>query len=434
MSAENELSLRPKTVGFCRRQEKNARALSFLDGNPVIAGIDLGKTRHAVWFSDKAGRPLQRTTIPHSREGCLELLERARALCAENGFDRLLVFMESTSYFWENVANVLEEHKVGYHLVASLAVSRSREVEHLTYAKGDYRDAELIAKLGLQGVWLKRMLGEAEPWLALRTLTYEHETILQALVSERTRVRSFLGHVFPEFLDTFKDPLGKQSRQVLRALATEPVPHLYPALLDRLENLPRHRLSKLKPLLAQLKLAPSFGVDRRLAPTLFRLQQAVERFDVLEHQRDELGSRLGPLYQATPYQKYLDTIPGVSPQSHALLLGFLGDPKNFDRASCLVKYAGIEPRENHSGHLVGSHSISGRGNRSLRHLLYRIVMGLRSGNAEFAAYLERLRSREPKPLPWRQACVAAANKYLRLVYALCIRGKAFNPSKLSSQS
>ena len=39
----------------------------------------------------------------------------------------------------------------GYRTVASLSVDRQREIEHLTYAKSDYRDAELIARLGAEG-------------------------------------------------------------------------------------------------------------------------------------------------------------------------------------------------------------------------------------------------------------------------------------------
>lgn len=48
-------------------------------------------------------------------------------------------------------------------------------------------------------------------------------------------------------------------------------------------------------------------------------------------------------------------------------------------------------------------------------------MGLRTGNPEIAAYIERLRTRQQNPLKWPQAAIAAGNKYLRLVHASASR-------------
>jgi transposase len=375
--------------------------------------------------------------IPHSREGVLDLLARAEQIRIEGGFDRLLVFMESTSYVWENVIRVLKEREVESRLVSTLAVARQREIEHLTYAKGDYRDAELILGLGINGQWLERSpLDEPQLWRSLRVLANEHETLLKAQIRERQRIRSLIAHAFPEFLEVFKNPLGRKARQLLRSLAqpNESIPGTFAELRDRLKDLKGCRTVKLAPLVALLELAPPFGVEGALAPGLARVAQALERFDVFEHQRETVSARLLLLYQTTPYCKVLDTIPGVSSESHALLLGFIGDPKRFDRNTALVKFTGIEPRENHSGKGVGSHSISKRGNSRLRHLVHRIAMGFVSGNPELASYLKRLRTREKEPLIWRKALVAVENKYLRVVHTLCVRNRPYCASRLRPKS
>jgi transposase len=410
---------------------------AFIAGNPLGLGLDLATERHAVVLAAKDRTPIKRFMSPHSREGVLALLARAEEIRVEGGLDRLLVFMEPTSYVWENVTRVLEERGVDFRLVSTLAVARQREIEHLTYAKGDYRDAELILGLGINGQWLERNpLAEQQPWRTLRVLANEHEVLLKAQVRDRQRIRSLLAHAFPEFLEVFKNPLGAKARQLLRSLArpAECIPSAFPQLLDRLKNLKGCRTVKLARLVALLEHAPPFGVESALAPGLARVAQAIDRFDLLEHQRAAVCAQLVEAYKTTPYWKVLDTIPGVSSESHALLLGFIGDPKRFDRNTALVKFVGIEPRENHSGMGSGSHSISKRGNSRLRHLVHRVAIGFISGNSEFAAYINRLRKREKDPLIWRKAIVAAENKYLRVVHTLCVRNKVYCASRLGTKS
>lgn len=355
--------------------------------------------------------------------------------CHQRGADRLIVFMEATSYFWQSVANFLESRGIVYRIVSPLAVDRQREIEHLTYAKGDYRDAELIVRLGANGQWVECVLGHDPLWMELDALAREHEALLKAEVRERQRVRSFLELGLPEFLECFQDPLKKTPQTLLRKLTRRPeeIPATVAQLLERAAAIEGVRLlaGKLRALKARLELGPSYGVERLLAFVLARIGLAVERFDLLRDQREGVRARLVALYRTTPYGPVLDTIPGVSPESHALLLGFIGDPKRYDRATCLVKLAGTEPRENQSGRAEGSHSISRRGRSALRYLLHRIVLPLKRANMEFAAYFEHFLKRDKNQLSWHQAAVAAGNKYLRLVYHLCVSGEPYDPSKLS---
>lgn len=426
-----------ETVGFRRRREKRERAAAFLAGNPLVVGLDLAKKRHAVWLARRDLMPIRRFFVEHSREGLTRLLEKAERDRQAGGLDRLIVFMEPTSYFWQNVANVLEERGVAYRTVSPLAVDRQREIEHLTYAKGDYRDAELIARLGAGGQWLERILDREAVWIELRALAYEHEDLIEAEVAEQLRVRCLLGLAVPEFLETFVDPFGKTARALLRGLARpSPPPATFAALRERATGVSGHRLvrGKIRALVARLEAAPSFGVERVLAATLERVGLAVDRFDLIAEQRRCLRAHLLKLYDQTPYRKVLDTIPGVGPESHALLLGLIGDPVRYDRATCLVKLAGTEPRENHSGDTEGSHSISRRGRSPLRSVVFRIVFGLARGNAELTAYMARLRKRDKNPLAWHQAMVATGNKYLRLVHTLCTSGHSYNPDKLGGKA
>jgi transposase len=428
---------KPKeSVGFRRRRERRERAKALLDGKPLIAALDLGKRKHAVCLADRELTLFDRFTVAHSREGLTRFLERARAEQKTRGLDRLVAFMEPTSHFWRNVASFFEENGVTYRTVSPLAVNRSREIEHQTYAKGDYRDAEIIADLGAKGRWLHRQLGRDPLWLQLDALAREHELLLEAEIAERGRVRCYLELAVPEFLESFKEPLGKTACAILRRL-THPasdVPKTFAELVARAEKTEGHRLQrgKLRALVAMLGAAPSYGVESALLPTLARLGPALDRFEFLREQRACVRARLVALYETTSYRKTLDTIPGVGPESHALLLGLIGDPKQYDRATCLAKLPGTEPRENASGEGEGSHSIARRGRSALRWVVHRIVIGLSHSNDQFATYTKRLMSREKNPLKWPQAAVATGNKYLRLVYHMCHEGKPYDPAKLTA--
>ncbi len=421
-----------ESVGFRRRREKRRKIELALAGRPLVAGLDLGSRTHAVWLTGRDLDPVEHFRIDHSLEGVAKFVKRAETAREQGRFDRLLVFMETTGQIWRNVSAALEERGLACRTISPLAVDRKREIEHLTYAKGDFRDAELIARLGIEGHWLGRTL-ETEPvWIELAALAREHEVLLELEVRERLRRRSLLELALPEFLDIFKDPCLKTASALLRALSS-PAVTTVDEVLDRARSLAQskglHR-KKVARLVSLLEAGPSFGVTRMLRAAFLRVGLSAERFDVLGHQRTVVRRQLVELYQRTPYATFLDTIPGVDPANHALVLGFVGDPAVYDRATCLVKLAGIEPRENHSDESEGSHAISRRGLPQLRHVLFRIVSSLSKANDEFSAYVERLGSRSSNPLAYHQAIVAAANKYLRVVHRLCTRKETYNAAKV----
>jgi len=422
------------SIGFRRRQAKRKRAKAFLAGNPLLVGIDLAKRHHAAWIAGRDLTPIRRFMVAHNHEGLETLLRRVERDRGAGGFDRVIAFMEPTSHFWENVANFLEAQGIAYRTVSPLAVCRQREIEHITFAKGDYRDAELILRLGAQGQWLYRTSERDPLWRRLRALANEHETLLVYERQECLRIQSLLELVLPEFFEYLADPFKKTAWALLVRLShpAAEIPTTFKEVRQRISMTRGYRLhrTKLRALAARLEAAPTYGVEPALASSLERIGLGLDRLQLVRDQLEDVRTRLVALYHQTPYQKVLDTIPGVRQESQALLLALTGDPARYDRATCLVKLAGTEPRENHSGQAEGSHSISHRGRASLRYVLFRITMGLRSGNPEIAAYIERLCNRTNNPLKWTQALVAAGNKYLRLVYRLCVDGKPYDRSKL----
>lgn len=428
-----------ESAGMRRRRQAAERTEAILGPCPLVVGLDLASTAHVAWVRMRTNAAIDSFGAPHSLAGVRALREHLDELRAAHGCDRIVVGMEPTAHYWKNVVAALEAPPaLVCLLVNSVSVFHDRAAKHLRRAKGDRRDAEIIAGLVARGDFLRTSL-ECDPRaIRMRILADEHEDLLDLAGAERRRIRCGLELVLPEHLDVFEDPLGTTSCAVLRRLGLpeSEAPASLDTVLARLDpSSVRSRSgrrvypSKIKALVERLRARPSFGVESHRAPMLARVARSVSRYEALEDERADVASHLVALYEELPFAPFLSTIPAVSPLNHALVLAFVGDPRRFDRASCLVSRAGLEPQENFSGLGSGPTRISRAGQGRLRSILYRIAMGRHLQDSRTREIYERLRGRDDKALTHRQALVVIAGKYLRLVYRLCVAGEPFDPRR-----
>ena len=435
-AAASKVASPRESVGMRRRREHALRIAATLGPAPLIVGLDLASQSHVAWVRTAAQQCIASFEVRHSLEGIEKLRHELEPLVAEHGCERIVVGMEPTSHYWKNMFAAFEPTAMRCVLVSTVSVFHDRKAKHLRRAKGDRRDAEIIAGLVARGDFLRTTLETDPRAIRMRILADEHEDLVDLAGSERQRIRAGLGLVLPELLEVFDDPLGETSRALLRALGLpEPDSALtQQRLLERLGSLVlrsregrRVYPSKVNALAARLRCGPSFGVESHRAATLGRIGRGVARHEQLDRDRVEIAEKLVALYEELPFARFLDTIPHVGPLQHALVVAYVGDPRRFDRASCLVSCAGTEPQENQSGESAGPTLISRAGPGRLREIVYRIAMGLTLHSSHHRAVLERLRARA---LAYRQALVVIGNKYLRLLYRLAVEGKPFDVARL----
>ena len=99
--------------------------------------------------------------------------------------------------------------------------------------------------------------------------------------------------------------------------------------------------------------------------------------------------------------------------------GFLaevGDISRFDNPKQLQKLAGLAIKENSSGKHKGETTISKRGCKRLRYLLFEVAMSLVSRNAEFAELHRYYTIRANDPLKKMQSLMVVASKLIRIFY------------------
>ena len=88
--------------------------------------------------------------------------------------------------------------------------------------------------------------------------------------------------------------------------------------------------------------------------------------------------------------------------------------------------------ENSSGKHKGETTISRRGRKRLRYLLFEVAMSLVSKNQEFRELHNYYTTRRLNPLKKMQSLMAIAAKLIRVFYAMLTKGVNYDPKKMVS--
>jgi transposase len=125
--------------------------------------------------------------------------------------------------------------------------------------------------------------------------------------------------------------------------------------------------------------------------------------------------------------KLLQTVPGIGPQTAALLIAELGDITRFKNANAVVAYMGLDPRVKQSGtSLKRNTHLTKRGSPYLRRALYLAAAAAQRHDPELQATYDRKRAEGKR---YREATIVVARRVITRVYAVWKRGTAYRPSQ-----
>ena len=111
-------------------------------------------------------------------------------------------------------------------------------------------------------------------------------------------------------------------------------------------------------------------------------------------------------------------IPGIGVVTAASFLGEIGDPLRFDHPRQISKMAGYNLVEDSSGKNISGTSISKRGRKNLRNVLYRMARTMVAVNTEMKELYQYLKTRPNNPLKKKQALVVISKKIVTVIYYL----------------
>ena len=176
----------------------------------------------------------------------------------------------------------------------------------------------------------------------------------------------------------------------------------------------------------------SIGVRSGGEAARLELKVLLEDYGTKAARLEEIMSLIDKLMEKIPEAKKLLEIKGIGEKTVSGFLAEVGDVRRFTDPKQLQKYAGLAIVENESGKHKGQTTISRRGRKRLRYLLFEASMSLVSTNPEFRELHQYYTTRDKNPLKKMQSLMAIGCKLIRVFYALLTKDIEYSAEKMRS--
>lgn len=388
----------------------------------IAIGIDVSKGRADIAFINESGTVLagsggfDDTRAGHDRlEGIIQGF-RLRFPDA-----KLIAGLESTGGHernWLGFFRSLQStgRQVSVHRLNPLAVKRFLEAD--LHRKVDDRRAAL----GIARFLIERRRNVTAPEIVLDGRVVFYRTI-RSLISQRAELRqqfqSLISSANPELVQYCRSGIPDWVLLVCQKYPTSA--HVARCQIATLAGIPHVSLAQAEKLKAAAKNSTAALTDAGTAASVILLVEEILRLDQIIGQRQK---HLIDMMKDDPRVALLDSIPGIGTWSAVALTLEIGDPTRFADVKQLIAWTGLDPRNDESGDGHIARGISHRGNAHLRAILFPLVMAAMLHHPIVAAFIaKKINEGKPKKV----AMVAGEAKLLRIIYAILVSGKKYDP-------
>lgn len=404
-------------------KNSTAEKLKQIPEGYLILGVDPHKKKHTVVIITQDAVVRTKFKLKNSRDGFEELYQRARVEMLNTSSRGVIFAIETASHYWRNLAYFLDGYGIPFRLINPFTLKRRREGEDINRRKNDFRDAEMAAELLRTGKFINTRL----PYGVYAQLRATYSAY-RRLVKERARyknlLKGLLDGLFPEFTQVFKNPCGKTALTLL-SLGAAPGSIAKTKLEDFVDSVReefRGRAPKVQKLRAIHSIArTSIGINAAAESVSVELAFLVQRIRLNEEQIEKIERILISLVDSIEDSQYLLSIKGLNYITVAGLLAELGQLSSYQNARQLIKMAGTNPTESESAGKRGSRTpMSKKGRSGLRWCIWMAALSITRHNPDFRYWAEQRQGRpvQAHPLKKREVIGAAANRLLRLAFAL----------------
>ena len=398
----------------------------------LIVGVDIGSETNFARAFNWRGQELSKKVFRfnNSQEGFQSFLAYINTYTTIASAQQIIVGCEPTGHYWFNLARYLEENNIKLALVNPYHVKQIKELDDNSPKKTDLKDPKTIAKLVVDGRYSYPYLPEGI-YADLREAVSSRERIVKELNAITNRIKRWLKIYFPEYLVVYKNFSAESG---LTVLETVPLPQdivqLGPEGVNQLWRDKKLRAVGMKRALTLVEAAHnSIGLPGGNCARM-EIQLLLEDFRTKQSQLEMITEVLEEEILSVPYADKLLAIKGIGLITVAGFLAEVGDVRRFDSPKQIQKLAGLEVKENSSGKHRGRSSISRRGRKRLRKILFQVMLPMIQNNAEFGEIYQYFTTRQKNPLKGKQAIIAAGCKLIRVFYAILKHGVDYDPGKL----
>lgn len=266
----------------------------------------------------------------------------------------------------------------------------------------------------------------------LRTAMQTRWQIVKQLNATRNRVKRWLSIYFPEFTTVFASWEGRAALIALNEFAT-PAKVLQKdvdGIVASWKKAKIRAVGRKRATLLVYAAQTSVGVIEGLKAAENDLLMLLEDYAMKKQQHERVLALVEQLVYQIPGMQEIMKIKGVGLITAAGFIAEVGDITRFDHPKQLQKLAGLSLKENSSGKHKGKTTISKRGRKRLRALLFQGILPLVAKNEEFMKLHQYYTTRVENPLKKKQSLILLCCKLIRIFFALLTKQVAYDPQKM----
>ena len=403
---------------------QNAKIASITE-KTLIVGIDVGSETHFArafdWRNyEFSKKPLE---FSNSEAGFKMFKAWMDDIAEKSGKEVVIPGMEPTGHYWFNLGAFLQDNGMRPVHVNPHHVKKSKEMDDNSPSKNDRKDPKTIAALVNEGRFSYPYIptGVHAEIRALSNLRFQ---VQEELTRIKNRMARWYSIHFPEMKDVYKN-LDAVSGMMIIKEAPLPV-DIVKLGVDGVNKIWRDaklRGAGYKRAMTLVTAAVN-SIGSREAEESARLEIRIllSDYQVYTNRMDELMQKIEEKLSEIPYIDKLLEIKGIGMKIVSGFIAEVGDIGRFDNPKQLQKLAGYAIVSSDSGKHNGESSISYRGRKRLRYVLYEAAISVIGKNAEFKEIHNYYMTRKVNPLKKMQSVVAVAFKIIRVFWSILTKG------------
>lgn len=339
--------------------------------------------------------------------------------------------MEPTGHYWFNLGKFLQDNEMKPVLVNPHHVKKSKELDDNNPTKNERKDPKVIAGLVREGRYMIPYLPDGV-YADLRTASNIRFQLQAELTRIQNRISRWFNIYFPEYKTVYGKPDAKSGMLILKKA---PLPEDILTLgIDGVNQIWRdakmRAVGKARAKTLIEAAEHSVGNKEGAVSARMEIRMLLEDYESRNIRLQEVMILIEELVKQIPMAEKLLAIKGVGIRTVSGFLAEVGDISRFNNPKELQKLAGLALVENSSGKHKGKTTISRRGRKRLRYLLFEVAMSLVAKNPEFRELHNYYTTRRLNPLKKMQSLMAIAAKLIRVFYAMLTKGVDYDSKKM----
>jgi transposase len=387
----------------------------------IFIGVDVSKEFSTAQGLDEKGEKIFYLRFAMNSEGFSELL-KAMLKHSEN-ITEITVAIESTGCYHINLFSFLSSAGVLCVIVNPLLITNFTRLS-LRKTKTDKKDALTIAQFLFANEKSLSTIAFSQDTQDLKDLARERESLTVLIAGMKNEIKRLLQGTFPE-LEKLCSPCGETMLHFLRKF---PSARLVKAAkkrdIEKALICPEEKRKRVIVSAEDIIAAAKTSVASASAAKELILSEKISTLLYLQEKKEKITEVLIETCESLRIEELdiIRSVDVVNDITGSTSLAEIGDINNFNSYKHVIAFAGLDPSIHQSGQYEGRSTISKRGNRHLRRVIFLITLcAVRSKNV-FREYFLR---RKQEGLPPKKAILATAHKLIRVIFAMLSKKTLF---------